>query len=134
MDKNKYISFRADQDLEEKINEMIEVLNTRSLKDGFEYNRTDVLKMAIDYYYFEVMNQNNAGIVNDIIMNAINTYLRSQVRVDNDFKNGMLTEVIINQEILKILLSINNIKYENLIDTIQNNINERILFNEKNGD
>lgn len=133
MDKDKTISFRADQHIEEKLNEMIEVLNTRSLKDGVEYKRTDVLKMAIDYYYFEVMNQNNTGIVNGIIINAINTYLRSQVRVDNDFKNGMLTEVIINQEILKILLSSNDIKYEDLIDTIQNNINERILFNEKNG-
>ncbi len=130
---NKYISFRSEPDIDEKLNEMIEVLNTRSLKDGVEYNRTDVLKMAIDYYYFEVMNQNNTGIVNDIIMNAINTYLRSQVRVDNDFKNAMLTEVIINQELLKILLSCNDIKYEDMIDTIQNNINERILFNEKNG-
>lgn len=130
---NKYISFRSEPDIDEKLNEMIGVLNTRSLKDGVEYNRTDVLKMAIDYYYFEVMNQNNTGIVNDIIMNAINTYLRSQVRVDNDFKNGMLTEVIINQEILKILLSSNDIKYEDLIDTIQNNINERILYNEENG-
>ncbi len=133
MDNYKKITFRIDQDVSEKLNEMIEVLNTRSLKDRFEYNRTDVLKMAIDYYYFEVMSQKSTGIMNDIIMNAINTYLRSQVRVDNDFKNGMLTEVIINQEILKILLSINDIKYEDLIDTIQNNINERILFNEKNG-
>ena len=130
---NKYISFRSEPDIDGKLNEMIGVLNTRSLKDGVEYNRTDVLKMAIDYYYFEVMNQNNTGIVNDIIMNAINTYLRSQVRVDNDFKNGMLTEVIVNQEILKILLSSNDIEYEDLIDTIQNNINERILFNEENG-
>lgn len=130
---NKYISFRSEPDIDEKLNEMIVMLNTRSLKDGIEYNRTDVLKMAIDYFYFEVMNQNNTGIVNDIIMNAINTYLRSQVRVDNDFKNGMLTEVIINQEILKILLSSNDIKYEDLIDTIQNNINERILYNEENG-
>lgn len=133
MDKNKYISFRADQDVEEKLNELIEVLNIRNKNQMIEYNRTDVLKKAIDYYYFEIMNQSSASLVNDIIMNAIMTYLRSQVRADNDFKNDLLTEVIINQEMLKFLLSSQDIRYEDLIDTIQNNINERILANEKSG-
>lgn len=135
MSKDNIISIRVSEDIQKKLDTIINLLNERSINkvSGYEVSKSEAIISSIDLYYFSLVNENSAGIVYETIVNAINTYLRSQVKVDNYFKNNLLTEVIINQELIKEMLLKNQIDYEDITEIIQDRINERIMAGTQNG-
>lgn len=135
MSKDNIISLRVSEDIQKKLETIINLLNERSINkvSGYEVSKSEAIISAIEIYYFSLVNENSAGIVYETIVNAINTYLRSQVKVDNYFKNNLLTEVIINQELIKEMLLKNQIDYEDISEIIQDRINERIMTGTQDG-
>ncbi len=133
--KDNIISLRIGEDIQKKMDTIINLLNEKSINkvSGYEVSKSEAIISAIELYYFSLVNEDSAGIVYDTIVNAINTYLRSQVKVDNYFKNNLLTEVIINQEMIKEMLQINKIDYEDISEIIQDRINERIMTGTQDG-
>ncbi len=135
MSKDNIISIRIGEDVQKKLDTIINLLNEKSINKAGEYevSKSEAIISAIDLYYFSLVNENSAGIVYETIVNAINTYLRSQVKVDNYFKNNLLTEVIINQELIKEMLLKNQIDYEDITEIIQDRINDRIMTGTQDG-
>lgn len=135
MSKDTVISIRVGDDILKKLDIITSLLNEKNynLDNQIVVSKSEVIKSAIEHYYFLLATEDCTGIVYDAIVGAINTYLRSQVRVDNYFKNNLLTEVIINQELMKQLLTKHNIRYEELAEIIQDRVNERITKGGNNG-